>query len=114
MNIGEANAYCKVVDWLRRLTIASDPDVSTFEIEALEFLAERAGKALWIQVEAPDAVAVVKRLVSADSDGAAQAVCRALAAHESHGGSIPWPSVRRPFDDWQAAHATAGEPRSDP
>ena len=36
-----------------------------------------------------------------ESDGAAQAVCRALADHQAHGGSIPWPSIRRPFEEWE-------------
>lgn len=31
----------------------------------------------------------------------AEAVCRALDAHVSHGGSIPWPSIRKPFEQWQ-------------
>lgn len=31
----------------------------------------------------------------------AQAVCRAIADHQAHGGSIPWPSIRGPFEEWQ-------------
>ena len=47
---------------------------------------------------------------AAASDRAAQALGAALARHVAHGGSIPWPAVRRPFEAWQAAHAKAGAP----
>lgn len=49
----------------------------------------------------------------ADSDGAAQAVCRAIEAHCAKGGGIPWPAIRSPFAEWQAAKragADAGAP----
>jgi hypothetical protein len=109
VNIGEANATYLVLGWLRRLTITSDPDIGHEEIDALRFLTERAYKTLAAAAPELDPLAVVERLRAADSDGAAQAVCRALAAHEAHGGSIPWPSVRGSFEDWQAAHVAAGD-----
>lgn len=109
MNISEANATYRVLGWLRRLTITGDPEVRREEIDALRFLTERAYKTLAAAAPELDPLAVVERIRAADSDGAAQAVCRALAAHEAHGGSIPWPSVRGPFEDWRAAHAAAGE-----
>jgi hypothetical protein len=110
MNIGEANATCKVLGWLRRLTITSDPDVGHDELAALEFLAARAGKALNVTAPAVDAVALVRRLRAADSDDAAQAVCQALLDHLRHGGSIPWPSISGPLDDW---HVTVTSRRID-
>jgi hypothetical protein len=33
----------------------------------------------------------------------AEAVCEALLAHVNHGGSIPWPSIRKPFEVWRKA-----------
>ena len=33
----------------------------------------------------------------------AEAVCNAIEAHVSHGGSIPWPSIRKPYDAWLRA-----------
>jgi hypothetical protein len=74
--------------------------------EAVAVLVTKAHKTLMAGVGRADVEAVVERicgrLAATDSDGLAQATCRALADHEAHGGSIPWPSVRRPYEEWKA------------
>lgn len=37
-----------------------------------------------------------------DSDGDAQAVCEAIRQHLAHGGKLPWPSIRNPYEAWAA------------
>jgi hypothetical protein len=49
---------------------------------------------------------VGERLRAADSDGAAQAVARALDEHKRHGGSIPWPTIQRPVEEWRRLQDT--------
>ena len=31
---------------------------------------------------------------------AAEAVCEAIAEHLRHGGTLPWPSIRHPYERW--------------
>jgi hypothetical protein len=31
----------------------------------------------------------------------AETVCEAMLVHVKHGGSIPWPGVRKPFEQWE-------------
>lgn len=116
MNVSEANAYQSLLRWLvdvEASDAADDPAVTD-----IAWLAGRAHDTLGAGhtvVTASEQVVpkvlkhrdLVRRalagLVAAqESDGAAQAVCRALADHQAHGGSIPWPSIRRPFDEWAA------------
>ena len=80
-----------------------DPDV----LEAALFgLADAAEAKLHSGVDGDDVArclpAVLERRLGQESDGAAQAVCRGIQSHISHGGSIPWPSISRPFDEWAA------------
>lgn len=105
MNITEANA---VVHVLRRFGVIAGWDLTgldgdTFDDDmfevALTVLCERAGKALQMTFRPSDDLP--DWLHAVDSDGAAQAVCRALADHQAHGGAIPWPKVRGPFEDWK-------------
>ena len=72
----------------------------TRAIDAMAHLATAAG------VDGMATIAhIVERLQAADSDGAAQAVCRALDEHSSTGGRIPWPSVLQPFLRWKDVQA---------
>jgi hypothetical protein len=107
MNISEANA---VATLLRALDPASDRDATTPDPEwiadQLAFLAGRAGKALMVGLNI-DPRRILDRLAGVDSDGEAQAVCRAIAAHLAHNGALPWPSIRKPYDAWAAAHDQA-------
>lgn len=103
MNVSESIAVTHLVAWLANPD--SDPEGAKV---ALTELAKRAHACLAAGsdriTEAPAAIdRLVGRLAAADSDGAAQAVCEALARHEAHGGSIPWPTVRQPFADWRVA-----------
>lgn len=106
VTVTEAAAVTRV---LRRLGVPSfSPGVPrpTYDelFDALEVLAASASKRLQLTVaRRGDLAAAVDRLTAVDSDGAAQAVCRALADHVAHGGAIPWPSIREPFDAWVAA-----------
>ena len=116
MNISEANAYQYLLDWL--IDIEASDAADDRAVTDIVWLAGRAHDTLaagYTAVTASEEVApkllehraLLRRalagLVAAqESDGAAQAVCRALADHQAHGGSIPWPSVRRPFEEWQA------------
>lgn len=104
MNVGESIAVGRVIDWLANPD--SDPEGAT---TALGFLAGRADACLHAgrtETEVPGIVErLTGRLAAADSDGAAQAVCRGLDTHVVHGGTVPWPTVRRPFEEWQAIQA---------
>lgn len=80
-----------------------DPDV----LEAALFgLADAAEAKLHSGVDGDDVArclpAVLERRRGQESDGAAQAVCRGIEVHLAHNGSLPWPSIRRPFDEWAA------------
>ena len=115
MNISEANAYQYLLDWL--IDIEASDAADDRAVTDIVWLAGRAHDTLsagHTVVTASEEVApkllehreLVRRalagLVAAqESDDAAQAVCRAIADHQAHGGSIPWPSVRRPFEEWQ-------------
>lgn len=103
MNISEANAMFRLLDWLgatRPMDPVTDGDVA----EAWFLLAERAGKALQMPVttrqvwEAFEAFGERLR-----GTAEAEAVCEALARHVAHGGVIPWPQVEVPFGNWAAA-----------
>ena len=96
-----------VLSWLG--IHAEHLDRAPVDPEALEAalfgLADAAEAKLHSGVDGDDVArwmpAVLARRQGQESDGAAQAVCRALVAHKSHGGSIPWPSIRLPFEEWQ-------------
>lgn len=131
MNISEANALNRVLDWLADLE-AGERSESPFAMTAadqLVWLAGRANKALGAGHSVSTASErVVPKLLehreqarralaglaaAQESDGAAQAVCRAIQSHLAHNGSLPWPSIRRPFEEWQTVQtvqaAEAGE-----
>lgn len=79
-----------------------DPDV----LEAALFgLADAAEAKLHSGVDGDDVArclpSVLDRRRGQESDGAAQAVCRGIQSHIGHGGSLPWPSISRPFEEWQ-------------
>ena len=115
MNISEANAYQYLLDWL--IDIEASDAADDRAVTDIVWLAGRAHDTLsagHTVVTASEEVApkllehreLVRRALAGlaaaqESDGAAQAVCRAIADHQAHGGSIPWPSVRRPFEEWQ-------------
>lgn len=80
-----------------------DPDV----LEAALFgLADAAEAKLHSGVDGDDVArclpSVLERRRGQESDGAAQAVCRGIQSHIDHGGSIPWPSISRPYEEWAA------------
>jgi len=115
VNVSEANAYQSLLDWL--IDIEASDAADDRAVTDIVWLAGRAHDTLaagHTVVTASEEVApkllehrelarrALAGLVAAqESDGAAQAVCRAIADHQAHGGSIPWPSVRRPFEEWQ-------------
>lgn len=41
-----------------------------------------------------------ERQLVIESDGQAQEVCRAIKRHLAHGGSLPWPSISRAYQEW--------------
>ena len=96
MNVSEANAYQSLLRWLvdvEASDAADDPAVTD-----IAWLAGRAHETLadgHTVVTASEQV-VPKVLEHRDL------VRRALADHQAHGGSIPWPSIRRPFEEWAA------------
>ena len=116
MNVSEANAYQSLLRWLSDIEASDAADDRA--VTDLVWLAGRAHDTLaagHTVVTASEEVApkvmkhrdLVRRalaglVVAQESDGAAQAVCRALADHQAYGGSIPWPTIRRPFDEWAA------------
>lgn len=71
---------------------------------ALFALADAAEAKLHSGVDGDDVArcfpAVLERRRGQESDGAAQAVCRAIQSHVAHGGSIPWPSISKPWGEW--------------
>ena len=115
MNISEANAYQSLLRWLSDIEASDAADDRA--VTDIVWLAGRAHDTLsagHTVVTASEEVApkllehreLARRALAGlaaaqESDGAAQAVCRAIADHQAHGGSIPWPSVRRPFEEWQ-------------
>ncbi len=104
MTITEANAVLALLDWLAGKPNSAGRVITAGEAAShLELLADRAGKALQVAPDRSIPARIVERLAAADSDGAAQAVCRAMEAHTTHGGSIPWPSVAKPLAAWRAA-----------
>jgi hypothetical protein len=100
VNVTEANAVFRLLDWLagsRRYL--HQPEVSDADaLTAIATIGASAGNRLRVTFPPERAAevhaSIAGRLAAVDSDGLAQAVCRALVQHESHGGSIPWPSVR--------------------
>lgn len=115
MNVSEANAYHRLLYWL--VDVEASDATDDRAVTDLVWLAGRAHDTLaagHTVVTASEEVApkvlehrdLVRRALAGlaaaqESDGAAQAVCRALADHQAHGGSIPWPSIRRPFEEWE-------------
>lgn len=89
-------------------SVCGMPDNPSTREHAVKLLVQLQAELDEVHRNADGLVAKVRGMeAAAESDGAAQAVCRALVIHEAHGGSIPWPSVRRPFEEWQIAHARA-------
>lgn len=125
MNISEANALNRVLDWLADIEASDRTDGEV--LGHLHFLAERANKALgaghtgaavvdlvWPKVLEHREQARRARsglLDAQESDGAAQAVCRGIEAHLAHNGSLPWPSISRPYEEWQAIRTAQAEAR---
>lgn len=122
MNVSEANAYQSLLRWLvdvEASDAADDPavtDIAWLAGRAHETLADGHTVVTASEQVVPKVLEhrdLVRRalagLVAAqESDGAAQAVCRALADHQAHGGSIPWPTIRNPFDEWAAMQEVDG------
>lgn len=111
LTVSESAAVFTVLRWLsgRRefgTPIPTDRDV----VAALTLLGERAGQRLQLSPGRVELARISERLTAADSDGAAQAVCEALGVHIAHGGSIPWPSIRRPFEEWAVMQPARSEP----
>lgn len=105
LTVTEAQAVCDLLAALDPIGIRNDARPEPERVaKAVEFLAARAQKTL-MAGPLVDPKRIVGMLAGAESDGAAQAVCRAIDDHLGHGGSLPWPSIRKPFEAWQAAHA---------
>lgn len=105
VTVSEASAVFDLLHWLGVHPLGEQLVDDDRAARALELLANHAGKTLGIGVQPGEARQAIDklagRLAAADSDGAAQAVCRGLATHIQHGGSIPWPTIRRPLEDWE-------------
>jgi len=122
LTVTEANAVFDLLHWIGGHQVAPNgelvdtrcPVTPAEAADALALLGEHAGARLQVTVRPAEARQAVQRLAGrlagADSDGAAQAVCRGIATHLAHNGSLPWPSIRRPYDEWVAAHDAAAEP----
>lgn len=122
MNISEASAYQSLLCWLSDIEATDAADDRA--VTDLVWLAGRTHDTLGAGhtvVTASKEVApkvlehrdLVRRALAGlaaaqESDGAAQAVCRAIADHQAHGGSIPWPSIRGPFEEWQRIREVDG------
>lgn len=122
MNVSEANAYQSLLRWLSDIEASDAADDRA--VTDLVWLAGRAHDTLgagYAVVTASEEVApkvlehrdLVRRALAGlaaaqESDGAAQAVCRAIVDHQAHGGSIPWPSIRCPFEEWQRIREVDG------
>lgn len=104
LTVADAEAVVDLLCWL-----AGSPSYDgtlVREARAIDAMWHLATAATMALDPFPPAVAVtahriVERLRAADSDGAAQAVCQALHEHDRHGGRIPWPSVLKPFLEWE-------------
>jgi hypothetical protein len=94
----EAAAVNVLLRWLagKPNGAAGRPVPDDEAIDAMDLLAQ--GAAYRFQV-APDGISarIVERLRAAASDGAAQAVCRALDEHST----VPW-NVQGPLEEWRA------------
>lgn len=114
LTVSEASAVFDLLHWLGHHVLEERAVDDDRAAAALALLGDHAGKTLQLPVQPSEARQALERhagrLAGADSDGAAQAVCRALESHAQHSGGIPWPSIRRPYEAWQAAHAAADPP----
>jgi len=101
LTVTEANAVNRLVDYLITIEERGDPEVEA----AIQTLIAGANKRLSAGARPEEAPTITRRIAdrlqAADSDGAAQAVCRGLATHTSHGGTIPWPLISGPYGDWK-------------
>ena len=106
LTVTEASAVNDLLRWLglhadSRFLHDSPEDIEGRARAAASLLADHAHQRLMAGVQGAD---VEERWSSIEADDLrAVAVCEALAFHESHNGSIPWPSVRRPYEAWKAS-----------
>jgi hypothetical protein len=105
LTVTEAQAVFELMHWLADTPLwrAGDqaPKVSDERaLEHLQLLAQHAGRRLQLTIPTEHLERAIGHHQAAESDGAAQAVCRAIDAHLAHNGSLPWPSIRRPYDEW--------------
>ena len=104
MTASERNAVLVLFEWLAKPGRISDEAAE----RAVRVLVDEAARCLPARPPSPfDAIR--QRLAAADSDGAAQAVCRAMAAEEPRLLFIPQP-YRRPFEEWKATRARQETP----
>lgn len=106
MNVTESNAVYTLLAWLGGSLRPSDAEAEL----ALTRLVRAAGVRL--QMPASDADGRASFAHLRDRQRAARAaveVCDALSVHQAHGGAIPWPSIRRPFEAWLVVQDLASE-----
>lgn len=102
LNVTESQAVFDLLRWLAqhenyRGELLPDSEA----IEAMEILAKAAGRRLQIGPDAKLPALIVERLQAADSDGAAQAVCRAIdAAVRREDRKIDHRLIRAAFEVW--------------
>lgn len=111
LTVTEANAVLALTRWLSGVPVDFGHQVTEAEaIEAMELLADHAGRTLQISPDRSRPARIVQRLRAADSDGAAQAVCRAIeeeARRQSpEGRSLRHDSIREPFEAWRRLQDT--------
>jgi hypothetical protein len=121
LTVTEASAVATLLQFVAGGQLNPDRERLVDDIdfeEAVEVLVAKAYQTQMAGVAPRDVKRVVAkitgRLRALDSDGLAQVTCRALADHEAHGGTIPWPTVRRPFEEWKAAPIVSAAPAGGP
>lgn len=106
LTVTEANAVFDLGRWLADTGYPLGGKVSDVHaVECMEILAAAAGRRLQVAPDAKLPALIVERLRAADSDGAAQAVCRALDAwrHEfDRVWNVPQP-IRDAHETWRRA-----------
>lgn len=98
LTVTEAQAVFDLLRWLGPRPDDTEVVDVAQAAGAAQLLLERAGKRLQIGVRTDEGSEAVLR--HAERLAAAEAVCEAIAEHLRHGGTLPWPSIRHPYERW--------------
>lgn len=107
LTVTEAQAVVVLLDWLADKPRYAGSKTSDAEAtSAMIILGEAAGRRLQLSPDTKVPALIVERLRAADSDGAAQAACRAMDLWDKNGyGQAPGP-IARPLDEWRRLQDT--------